>query len=161
MTTAAQNTTRWTDPDLVLTQNAASCFLGTPVLTPLSVGTRIYRLRSNQQDQPGNSINESPWWFPHETYQRILGHVARSGLEFRTAARAGLAVPPRFNQDFDTLVICRLLHSGFCWRGPALPQLWGSQGDYRLPGGFEQLWIPGLQPSEFRYEFFGNMVERV
>jgi hypothetical protein len=151
---------KWTNEKLSLPSDIRRCFLGQPRLAPLSGGDNIYRLRTNRQDQCGTAIHESAWWFPRETYQRILSQAARTGLQITSCGRAGLAVPPRFNQDFDTLVICRLLRSGFCWRGQALPQPWSETIRFQLSGGFEQLWIPGLDPGDYRFEFFGNLVGR-
>jgi hypothetical protein len=118
-------------------------------------------MRSNRQGVEGTNILESPWWFSRQTFNTIVGRAARANARITTAARSGLAVPPRWNEDFDTLVIFLLLKPGFAWAGPAAAQTWQKGGTTRLNGGLTQLWIPGLAQHEVRFKFFGSVEERL
>lgn len=147
---------KWTDPDLPLPADVAACFQGLPERIRLREGTEICRMRTNRQEVAGNAIWESPWWFPRQTYNRIVERATRTGLPVKIAARSGLAVPKRFNADFDTLVVMALQRSGFAWAGPAAPQKWSQTFQVRLSGGFEQWWIPGLEQIDLRFKYFGG-----
>src|SRR5436190_13988365 len=152
----------WTDPELRLLASAKSCFaeFPRPGLVPLANDTVIYRLKTNVTEKElksveGTAIEESPWWFPRETYDAIIQKAGKARGNISGCARVGLAVPPRFNRDFDTLVAVTLLRPGFAYRGIASPQSYQKDSDFQLPGGLEQLWIPGLQRKDFRFKFFG------
>lgn len=147
----------WTDPNLSLPSNIAECFQGLPQRIPLAEGTSIYRLRTNRQDGAGSAIWESPWWFPKNTFDQIVGRAHRYETSVTVAARSGLAVPRRYNADFDTLIIVTLQRSGWAWSGPAAPQKWSEAFQVRLSGEFEQWWIPGLEQIDLRYEYFGGV----
>jgi hypothetical protein len=145
----------WTDPYLPLPTEVAECFSGLPERISVPEGTDIYRFRTNRQEAAGNNIRESPWWFPKQTYGRIAKRAFGTGLGMKTAARSGLAVPRRFNEDFDNLVIVTLLRSGFVWAGKAAPQKWSDTFQVRLSGGLEQWWIPGLKQIDLHFKYFG------
>jgi hypothetical protein len=149
------NILKWTDPNLTLPTKVAECFQGLPERIHVPEGTEIYRLRTNRQDVVGNAIWESPWWFPKNTYNQIVGRGARTGMGVKVSARSGLAVPSRFNPDFDNLVIMSLLRSGFAWAGKAAPQKWSETFQVQLSGGFEQWWLPGLDQIDLRFKYFG------
>jgi hypothetical protein len=159
---------RWIDPELELSAGARSCFTlaPRPELVPLPVNTIIYWLRTNVTDREfktvsGSAIEESPWWFPKETYDAIIRSATKARGNMSGVARVGLAVPPRFNRDFDTLVSVTLRSSGFAYRGLASPQSYGKDADFYLPGGMVQLWIPGLLARDFRFNFFGSINDRM
>src|SRR5579863_9935161 len=111
------NKLKWTDPYLPLPPEVAECFEGLPSRIEVPQGTEIYRLRTNRQEAAGSNIWESPWWFPETTFKQIASRAARSGMGVTTSARSGLAVPPRFNPDFNNIVIVSLVRSGFAWAG--------------------------------------------
>lgn len=154
------STSTWTDPNLPLPPDIAECFQGVPRRIHLEEDTKIYRMRTNRQGDGvvGSNIWESAWWFPASTYDRIVSRAETSGKSVTVAARSGLAVPRRFNTDYDTLVIMRLQRSGFAWAGPAAPQKWSETVKVRvqLSGGFEQWWIPGLEQIDLKYVYFGG-----
>lgn len=147
---------RWTDPNLTLPPDVAGCFQGLPRRIELAAGTEICRMRTNRIGLPGDNIWESPWWFPRATYRRIVERAMQTGSPVRVVARSGLAVPKRFNHEFDNLVIVALLKSGFAWAGPAAPQKWSETFKVQLSGGFEQWWIPGLEQGDLRFRYFGG-----
>src|SRR5688572_12235721 len=125
---------KWTDPELALTVEATACFRLPVQRISLDVGERIYRLRTNRANKAGASLvksredrtnpdHGSPWWFRRETFDAIIRRAQQNRGNITAAGRAGLAVPVRFNTDFDTLVIYRLVRRGFAWSGPAADQL--------------------------------------
>jgi hypothetical protein len=146
---------KWTDPYLPLPPEVAECFEGLPSRIEVPQGTEIYRLRTNRQEAAGSNIWESPWWFPETTFKQIASRAARSGMGVTTSARSGLAVPPRFNPDFNNIVIVSLVRSGFAWAGKTASQKWSETFQVRLSGGFEQWWLPGLEQIDLRFKFFG------
>ena len=148
---------KYTNPNLPLPAEVAACFQGLPERIHLEEGTAIYRLRTNRQNVDGNAIWESQWWFPKATFDQIVGRAQSTGLSVTVSARSGLAVPRRFNPDFDTLVIMTLQKSGWAWAGSAAPQKWSETFQVQLSGGFEQWWIPGLEQIDLRYKFFGSV----
>jgi hypothetical protein len=159
---------RWTDPALQMPEEIRNCFAISPrpELVPLPVSTVIYRLRTNVSDREfksvaGSAIEESPWWFPTETYNAILRLACRASGDITGSARVGLAVPAGFNRDFDTLVEVRLTKAGFAYRGAAAPQPVAPGADFILRGGLIQLWIPGLLGRDFRFNFFGSINDRM
>ena len=155
------NNFKWTNPQLPLPADVAECFSGKPKLIGLAVWDEIYRLRTNRLEADGTGILESPWWFTSRTFSQIVGRATRANVRITTSARSGLAVPPRFNTDFDTLVVFQILVPGFAYCGQASPQKWMKDGNTLLSGGMEQLWIPGLQKEEVRFKFFGNIEDRI
>jgi len=150
------NNPRWTDPNLPLPADVAQCFQGLPERIALPVDTEICRLRTNRLGMSGDGIWESAWWFPRATQNKIVSRSVRSGSSVRIVARSALAVPKRFNADFDNLVIVALQKSGFAWAGAAAPQKWSETFKVRLSGGFEQWWIPGLEQGDIRFRYFGG-----
>ncbi len=159
---------RWTDPELALPEDVRSCFAlaPRPELIALPVNTVIYRLRTNVSDREfktvmGSAIEESPWWFPKQTYDSIIRAAGKARGNISGAARVGLAVPERFNRDFDSLVSVTLTKAGFAYSGKAAPQSYGKDSEFQLPGGFTQLWIPGLLRRDFRFNFFGSVLDRM
>jgi hypothetical protein len=152
---------KWTDANLPLPKEFAADFDGAPQRIALQVGTEICRMRSNGLGVEGTNILESPFWFSRQTFNAIVGRATRANARITTAARSGLAVPPRWNKDFDTLVIFLLLKPGFAWAGPTAAQSWQEGGARSLSGGLTQLWIPGLAEDEVRFKFFGSVEERI
>jgi hypothetical protein len=154
------STQNWTNEKLTLPSEVAKNFLGAPRLIPLFLGENIYRLRTNREGCLGNNILESPWWFPKETFREIVSRADKTKSPIRKIGRQILQVPKRFNEDFDTLVVFVLLRSGFAYRGQASPQT-GVEGNNGRLLQADQLWIPGLQPNDVRFKFFGNIEERM
>jgi len=149
------NSLKWTDPNLPLPASVAECFQGLPDRIRLPEGTEIYRLRTNRQEAVGSNIWESPWWFPKNTFNQIVGRASRTGMSVTISARSGLAVPSSFNPDFNNLVIMSVSRSGFAWAGKTAPQKWSETFQVQLSGGLVQWWIPGLEQIDLRYKFFG------
>ncbi|WP_150757110.1 hypothetical protein [Pseudomonas fluorescens] len=100
---------------------------------------------------------KSPWWFPKETFDKLVGISSKADIPISSVARAGLAVPPRWNPEFESMISFTTLVSGFAYKGIAAPQYLFEQRGEKLSGGFVQLWIPNLKGSQVLLKNFGGV----
>lgn len=155
----------WQDPCLRLSEEASNAFTHDPAPkhTFIESGFLMYRLRTkistleqhkNPRNRPvGSNILKSPWWFTEQTYNKLI----EGDDEITSKARKLLAVPERFNKDFDNLVIIKTRMSGYCFKGLTSPMPIEKDGNEFLQGGHEQLWIPNLQPNQIDIIGYGDV----
>lgn len=161
----------WIDRHFPLPPDKRLCFSSKfePGLICLPIGTRLYRLRSPASsiriDCFGKVVVERPlgggvlgeWWFDDVTYREIIDMSEQTDLGIDCIARLGLAVPIRFNLDFNTLIILSTLVAGCAYFGEAAPQSVEPFGLDTLPGGFNQLWVPKLLREQVLFQNYGGV----
>jgi len=111
----------------------------------------------------GNSLFQSPWWIPQQTFREITRRAYRTGGSLSAVARTGLAVTNECNPHMDWIAVVRLKDAAYGWVGKAASQPENRNDLQRwLLGGLEQIWLPGLAAagqttSPYAYlDYFGS-----
>lgn len=121
-----------------------AAFVGTPSRELFRAGTRLYRLVTPSL----NEILMARWWFPKESWDRLLVLVRKTGCTVQEAVRSRLAVTREWNPQMSQLCIVRLEVDAYGWIGKTKHQpATGSDRDVLLLGGFDQAFVPNLGSS--------------
>ncbi|MCX7103309.1 MAG: hypothetical protein NTX38_17960 [Methylobacter sp.] len=157
----------WQNACLRLNDEARNAFTSNPAPELIWIPNDfiMYRLRTkitsiSQYKSPdssprpvGSNILKSPWWFTEDTFEKLINGQG----SITSTAREMLAVPTRFNADFDNLISIKTKVSGYCYLGLTSPMSLVENGKEYLKGGFEQIWIPNLQPSQVNILAYGDV----
>jgi len=134
-----------------VSQKDRDAFSGPPTRQLFRTHDTIYRIVSIRDVEysdgsvSGNSLFDSPWWIPEQTFRQITMRAHRTGRSMVAVARTGLAVTHEFNPHMDWIAVVKIRNAAYGWVGKtaAQPEFKGDS-HVLLMGGLDQIWLPGL-----------------